>query len=565
MQSRKIALFVVLVMSVLFIGCMGNGGGNPAPVTKDVVGITSTIDGFMSSVVAKDPVVAGKFIANPLAQTASNVHTLMVYDFGPDINNPNDNGHTAFTVNESDIIQPTDSIATVKAYYNLSSGVPLWITFFLVKENGVWMIETIYLGNPDLGALTNFQIANFFPIVPGASYKFATFESGELSPSYDVKSFATTATSIGANNFYEFTDIYYPQASRRSLRANAGAPFLLIYGGPNTSFSLQDSGLWAHSINVNGGLPYKILETYHSFNSTHSFSITWLDSNSVSFNGTCTVSIGSPTSLETGLQTYSAVSLTFLTTYMSGTTEMVDKWVLWLAPGVGMVGADGYYPSTATSPTYQERIIEKVVNGVTTKNLPVISTSTLADVVTGSPMSPVTFSVSGGTSPYVWSLTTSSLPSGEFSFSSSGVLSGTPSTQGVYPFEVGLIDKYGRTSQKSFSLGVKSPSSTPTTGYIITATGVDSISMGSHYEKFYFVEPIEATTITNVSVQSYSPQQSIYPPWTGYDSFYNEWMLSFTPEIPGTYVFNMVVTTADGQTHQLRHDLTVTSSAVSKR
>ncbi|MGM0599095.1 MAG: hypothetical protein ACQETH_04675, partial [Candidatus Rifleibacteriota bacterium] len=140
--KRNFLVFIVLV-SATILGCMG-GGGSPAPVSKDVDGINATISGFMSSIAAKDSNTAGKYLAQTSEENYdSSVYTLMVSDFGEDIYDPDDNNEYPFTVYASDIEQPTESVASVKASYEMSNGEPLVIIFYLVKESGVWYIETI--------------------------------------------------------------------------------------------------------------------------------------------------------------------------------------------------------------------------------------------------------------------------------------------------------------------------------------------------------------------------------------------------------------------------------------
>jgi hypothetical protein len=51
----------------------------------------------------------------------------------------------------------------------------------------------------------------------------------------------------------------------------------------------------------------------------------------------------------------------------------------------------------------------------------------------------VTFTVTGGVAPYTWSVTAGALPPG-LSLSPTGVLSGTPSVQGVYNFTITATD-----------------------------------------------------------------------------------------------------------------------------
>lgn len=61
-----------------------------------------------------------------------------------------------------------------------------------------------------------------------------------------------------------------------------------------------------------------------------------------------------------------------------------------------------------------------------------------------------TFSVSGGTSPYTWTLLSGSFPQG-LSLSSSGVLSGTPTEGGTFAYTVRVTDSVGRTADLSCS------------------------------------------------------------------------------------------------------------------
>ncbi|GAB4267968.1 MAG: hypothetical protein Kow0029_02910 [Candidatus Rifleibacteriota bacterium] len=565
MIIRRTVLFIVLVSMVALAGCMGGGGQSAAPLVKDVAGINNTISGFMKSVAAKDPARADKYFAETLAQTtseSSTVHNLMVYDFGADIYNPEDNNSYNFSVNSSDIVQPTETNAIVKAFYILRSGQPLWITFMLVKENGVWMIETVSLGDTNSSGPINFQVSNYFPIIPGANYKMAQFLGTERQDTVTSMSFASSPDVSSGKEMYEFLV--------SNMHASASTPDVPPWLRPssgNMEFAVESTGLWAYSPYINGGVAFKILENYHDFNSSHSFSVTWPDQNAGGsmISGNVTVEIGAPTSFLTGLQTYSAVALTFITSYISGGEPMEHKWVTWLAPGVGMVGTDEYWHATDTSSAYSERLFERTSGENTYTNMPTITnSSTLGNVVVGSAMTPVNFQASGGTSPYTWSLMNSNLPSGEYSFSSTGVLTGTPATQGTFSFEVVLTDSYGRSAYKTFSLTAQTSTTTPTTpttpttSYTIVASGNDTIPAGSHYEKLYSVSPEGATTISDVRIVSYNPTQGSYTPWAGFDSYYNQWMLSFMPEISGNFVFVMDITTADGQTHRLTHYLTVT-------
>jgi hypothetical protein len=66
---------------------------------------------------------------------------------------------------------------------------------------------------------------------------------------------------------------------------------------------------------------------------------------------------------------------------------------------------------------------------------------------------PVT--ASGGTSPYVWSA--SGLPAGLVISSSTGTISGTPTTAGTYPVTVSVTDAAGGSASQAISMTVSYP------------------------------------------------------------------------------------------------------------
>ncbi len=89
-----------------------------------------------------------------------------------------------------------------------------------------------------------------------------------------------------------------------------------------------------------------------------------------------------------------------------------------------------------------------------------------------------TLTVSGGVAPYAWTVSTGSLPPG-ISLSSDGVLSGTPTTAGTYPFTIKVTDAGGRTATQATSITVATgvtanfsppPAATLATPYSVTLT-----------------------------------------------------------------------------------------------
>ncbi|RLS26123.1 MAG: hypothetical protein DWH74_00215 [Planctomycetota bacterium] len=100
-------------------------------------------------------------------------------------------------------------------------------------------------------------------------------------------------------------------------------------------------------------------------------------------------------------------------------------------------------------------------NGVST-TIPVLSVSTLAlSNGTVGTATTQTLAASGGAAPYVWSVTTGTLPAG-LTLSTTGVLSGTPTMAGTASFTVQAKDSVAAIATRALTLTVAS-SSTPVT------------------------------------------------------------------------------------------------------
>jgi hypothetical protein len=92
----------------------------------------------------------------------------------------------------------------------------------------------------------------------------------------------------------------------------------------------------------------------------------------------------------------------------------------------------------------------------------------------------------GGVPPTSWSLVSGSLPPG-IGLSSSGVLSGTPTTPATYNFTVGVNDSDSQSATQSFSLAITPSSTSPQIGSVtqsggqVTVTGANFGSSGTLY------------------------------------------------------------------------------------
>jgi large repetitive protein len=80
-----------------------------------------------------------------------------------------------------------------------------------------------------------------------------------------------------------------------------------------------------------------------------------------------------------------------------------------------------------------------------------------------------TLVVSGGSSPYVWSLTTGTLPPGLALQSNAGVISGTPGQAGLYPYTLRVDDSSSKFATRACSIQVSSGNLVITTGATLPA------------------------------------------------------------------------------------------------
>ncbi len=84
---------------------------------------------------------------------------------------------------------------------------------------------------------------------------------------------------------------------------------------------------------------------------------------------------------------------------------------------------------------------------------------------------------SGGVAPYTFSITSGALPPGLTLNTSTGAITGTPTTAGIYNFTAQVVDLKGNTATGSFSITVTSAGTNPTTTSLTLAP--TSVTVGS--------------------------------------------------------------------------------------
>ncbi len=155
------------------------------------------------------------------------------------------------------------------------------------------------------------------------------------------------------------------------------------------------------------------------------------------------------------------------TATVTGTTPGQSTAVTWSVQeaGGGTVDASGHYTAPGAAGTYHviatsvADTSKKDTATVTVTNPSVLSvtTSSLPDGTVGSPYS-AALAAAGGSPPYTWALTAGSLPAGLSLASSTGAISGTPTTAGTSSFTVQVTDSASRTASASLGITVSMPS-----------------------------------------------------------------------------------------------------------
>src|SRR6266568_3661876 len=152
------------------------------------------------------------------------------------------------------------------------------------------------------------------------------------------------------------------------------------------------------------------------------------------------------------------LTLTFSTYYQTGITAGPASVTGTINPGSGgtmaaWAAAVATYYATAATPV-----------AITTTSL---SNGTVGTVYNAAIVA------SGGATPYLWALTSGTLPGG-LSFGTDGTITGTPTTPGLFSFAVTVTDSAGQTSTSSFVINV-------VTSLSVATTTLPSGGVGSPY------------------------------------------------------------------------------------
>ncbi|WP_423603363.1 putative Ig domain-containing protein [Sphingomonas sp. MS122] len=228
-----------------------------------------------------------------------------------------------------------------------------------------------------------------------------------------------------------------------------------------------------------------------------------------------------------------------------------------LPVGMSLSSTGNFSGTPTTAGTYNFSIRATDANGFNTTNnysltvvVPTIVLSPPAGALPGATASVPyvqTFSASGGSGPYSFSLPAGALPVG-MSLSSSGNFSGTPTTAGTYNFSIRATDANGFNTTNNYSLTVVAPTIT-----LLPAAGaLPAVTAYTPYVQTF-------TASGGTGPYSFSLAGGSMPIGVALTS---SGMLAGTPITPGNYSFSVTATDAHGFSVTQAYSVAVTAPAI---
>ena len=152
--------------------------------------------------------------------------------------------------------------------------------------------------------------------------------------------------------------------------------------------------------------------------------------------------------------------------------------------------------------------------------------------------------VAGGTAPYTFSKPTGTLPTGLSLDTTTGIISGTPTGTGSYPFAIGVTDSVSGYSEKEFTIDLLPP------------LEISTLSLPSGQQGVAYSSTIAGNggkTAYSFTISSGTLPSGLTLATTG--------VLSGIPREPGTFNITVRLTDATGRTYDKSYSLTLTAAA----
>ena len=224
-----------------------------------------------------------------------------------------------------------------------------------------------------------------------------------------------------------------------------------------------------------------------------------------------------------------------------------------LPTGVTLTGASGLLSGTPTAPgTYTFNITATDVNGATDVQSYTVVINVMPTITTTTPLNPwtankagfsQTIAGTGGTGAYAWTVSSGALPTGLSLNSTTGQISGTPSANATYTFDITLTDSVGAVVTKTF------------TNVINAAIGMTPASLPATTQNVAYSQTLSTTGGTGAI--TYSISAGSLP--TGLTINSATGSITGTPTAAASYTFDVTATDTVGATKTNTYTIVINS------
>ncbi|HLL54699.1 MAG TPA: putative Ig domain-containing protein, partial [Myxococcaceae bacterium] len=343
-----------------------------------------------------------------------------------------------------------------------------------------------------------------------------------------VRSLGLTVHAAPAIGTASLEDGYTGSAYSQTLSGTGGrAPytFAVTTGALPPGLTLSSGGVLSGTPTATG---------------TNNLTFTLSDANGVAVSRSLTLAVFAPVAVSTSSLPTAYPAVAYSASLVASGGKAPITWTLTagaLAPGLSLSTAGTITGTPTAAGAYTFTVQASDANGrtgsraltITVDPSLVVTTANLADGYTGTAYS-AALAATGGRAPYTFTITGGALPNG-LTLSTSGAITGTPTSAGVASFTVQVTDANGSSATSALSLGVYAPPSVSTSaladGYV-----------GSAYNSSVSVTGGKAPF-------SWTHTSGVVPPGLAMDTSGN---VTGTPTTPGAFPFTVRVTDGNGIT-----------------
>ena len=194
---------------------------------------------------------------------------------------------------------------------------------------------------------------------------------------------------------------------------------------------------------------------------TYNFTVQVTDANGTAATKTLSITVNQGVSVTTASLPETTAGAVYSATLQAQGGAAPYTWTSasGFPPGLSLISSTGEILGIAsTAGNWSFTVTVRDVHGASAaKTLaimvhptPAIAATSVGNLYQGSPGPGVTFTATGGISPYTWGITSGGLPEGLTLNTQTGAVSGTPTTPGIYAFTIRVTDALGIASSTAY-------------------------------------------------------------------------------------------------------------------